>query len=169
MDNPKFIQPQLITMKKVRDYMNPDIIFFKPEDSIFDVAKVFSERRISGAPVVEGDEVVGVISISDIVKFMSLGLPEKQESPLGESHILYLMFLNTLKDELKFREDLKKISSTQIKDIMSKEIISVSPDTSLYEAASIMEKHDVNRLPVIENGKLVGIIARADLIKALIE
>ena len=61
-------------MKKVENFMNKRVVFFSPEDSIFDVAKIFSKRSISGAPVVRNKKVIGVISESDIVKFMSLKL-----------------------------------------------------------------------------------------------
>lgn len=151
-------------MKKVKEFMNPYVIYFKPGDSIFKVAKVFSENDISGAPVVKNKNVIGVISESDIVKFMSfkLGRP----SPLTSLSLLIISFI---KDNIQIKSQLKRISKTKIKDFMSKEVISIHSEASLLEAACLMEKNDVNRLPVIDDGKLVGIIARADLIKALIE
>ena len=63
-------------MKLVKDYMKKDVIYFTPNDSIFDVAKVFSEKNISGAPVVDNGQIVGIISETDIIKFMRLKLPD---------------------------------------------------------------------------------------------
>jgi CBS domain-containing protein len=64
---------------------------------------------------------------------------------------------------------MKKISKVKVKDVMSTRVVCISPEASIIEAASLMEKNDVNRLPVVENDKLVGIIAREDLVKAIIE
>lgn len=156
-------------MKKVRDFMNPEVISFSPDDSIFKVAKVFSEKNISGAPVVEKGKVVGIISISDIVKFFGMKLANTEISQIPSLSLLLLNFIKTGKEFLEFKKEMERISKTKIKHVMSKKVISIDPDASLVEAACLMEKHDVNRLPVIENDKLVGIIARADLIKALVE
>ena len=156
-------------MKKVRDFMRCDVFFVRPNNSIFDVAKVFSQNNISGAPVVEKGKVIGVISISDIIKFMNLKLVDAN---IREPQSLTFLFLNMIKmgkDYLGFKKELDRISKTEIKSMMSKKVVCISPEANLFEAAEIMEKNDVNRLPVVEKDKLIGIIARADLIKALIE
>jgi len=153
-------------MKKVKDFMNPDVIYFKPEDSIFKVAKVFAENDISGAPVVKRKKIIGVISECDIVKFMSSKLGKKPGLTLPSLSLLVLSFI---RDHVNLKSELKRISKIKIKDFMTKKVVSISPEASLLEAASVMEKNDINRLPVVEKKKLVGIIARADLIKALVE
>lgn len=158
-------------MKKVKDFMRSDVFFVKPDHSVFDVAKVFSQNNISGAPVVEKGKVIGVISLSDIIGFMNLNLADP-DTVSHEPTSLSFLFLNLVKmgkDFVGFKKELERISRTQIKHMMSREVVCISPDAGLFEAAQVMERSDVNRLPVIENGKLVGIIARADLIKALIE
>jgi len=157
-------------MRKVRDVMCCDVLFVRPNNSVFDVAKVFSRNNISGAPVIEKGRVIGIISISDIVKFMGIKLVDG--NVVGtELQSLSMIFLNLVKmgkDFVDFKKDLERISKTEIKHMMSKDVVYIDPDAELFEAANMMEKNDVNRLPVIANGKLVGIIARADLIKALV-
>ena len=152
-------------MKKVSDFMNKNVIYFNPEDSIFEVAKVFSKNNISGAPVVENKKVIDVISESDIVKFMSMKFGKKPSAYPSTT----FMLLEFMKNQAESRRELNRISKTQIRDVMSKDVVYVSSDMSLFDAACLMEKKDINRLPVIDDGKLVGILARADLIKALIE
>lgn len=152
-------------MKKVKEFMNPNVVYFEPEDSIFRVAQAFSERDISGAPIVKNGKVVGVISETDIVKFLSFKLGR----PGSPSTSLSLLLVSFVKDNIQIKSQLKKISKIKIKDLMSKDVVSIHPDASLLEAASVMEKNDVNRLPVIIKGRLVGIIGSGDLIKALIE
>jgi CBS domain-containing protein len=158
-------------MKKVREFMNRKVFFVKPNHSVFDVAKVFSESNISGAPVVEKGRVIGLISISDIVRFMGIKLVDSNmiaSAPTSLS-ILLLNVGKLGKDYFDFKNELERISKTEVKHMMSKDVVCISPEANLFEAAQMMEKYDVNRLPVVENDKLVGIIARADLIKALVD
>ena len=144
--------------------MKKKVIYFSPNDSIFKVAKIFSQKNISGAPVVENGKVVGVISETDIIKFIRMKFPSSIAAPQ-----LSLLILNFLKNTFGFREEVKKVSKLRVKDLMSKKVVSISPKASILEAAEKMEKFDVQRLPVIEKGKLVGIISRADLVKTLIK
>jgi CBS domain-containing protein len=155
-------------MKLIRDYMKINVISFDSDTSVFDAAKVFSENNISGAPVVENEKVVGVISVTDIIKFMKTKLP-KTEIYVSENQSLYLFVANLLKEQIGFRTELRRISKTRIKDLMSTDIIHIHPDNNILEAATMMEKYDVDRLPVIDQGKLIGIISRVDLVRALIE
>jgi len=158
-------------MKTAKDLMNPDVIYFHPDASVFDVARVFSEKNISGAPVVEKEKVIGMISISDIVKFMSLKLMDA-EIISHEPQSLSFLLLNLVKmgkNYMDFKHELERISKVEVKHMMSKDVIAIKPDANLLEIAEIMEKNDINRVPVIENNRLIGIISRADLIKALIE
>ncbi|MEM7825554.1 MAG: CBS domain-containing protein [Candidatus Aenigmatarchaeota archaeon] len=156
-------------MKKVRDFMNCKVISLNPEDSIFEAAKVFSEKNISGAPVVKDGKVVGVISTSDIIRFISIKLKKEEISQAPSLSLLLFDFIKSSKDYLTFKKEVGRISRTKIKNVMSTEVVCINPEASIIEAASLMEKNDVNRLPVVENEKLVGIITREDLIRALIE
>ncbi len=152
-------------MKKVQDFMNRKVIYFSPNDSIFSVAKVFCDKNISGAPVVDKDKVIGVISESDILKFMNMRIGKRQR-------LCYLstafMLFSLIKDYSKVKEDLERISKTKVKDVMSKKAIFIEPEADLFDAVNMMDKNEINRLPVIKDKKLVGIIARADLLKALV-
>jgi len=155
-------------MKTVKDFMNKDVIYVSPEDTIFQAAKLFSQLDIAGAPVVEKDKVVGLISISDIIRFIDirLGKLPKIETP-GLSTLL-LAIIQMKKMHSDFQKELKKVTCSKVKEVMTKNVITVSSSATLVEVAELMEKHDVNRLPVLSGEKLIGIVARADLIKALI-
>lgn len=162
-------------MKKVKEFMTRRVIYFKPSDTIFKAAKTFCEKKISGAPVVEDaktKKVVGVVSESDIVKFMGINL-------FGPKHftgdftyqsltLLFFNFLRMSKNYLHVKKEVERVSKIKVTDVMTKKVISVSPEATIFDAASKMDMHDVNRLPVVKDGKLVGIIARADLLKALL-
>lgn len=156
---------------KVKDVMSSDVLFVRPNWTVFDCAKAFEKNNISGAPVIENGKVVGVVSISDLIKFMGLKLMDANvlaEEPQGLSMLL-LNLVKMGKDFVDFKKELERISKVAVKDVMSKFVVFVSPSANLYEAAKLMEENDVNRLPVIHNGRLVGIVARADLVKALLK
>lgn len=158
-------------MITAKELMKKRIICFDPEDSIFDVARIFAREDISGAPVVENDRLIGIVSISDIVKFMTTKMTDASIIEHDPSSLSFLL-LNVAKmgkDYLDFKKEMERLSKTKVKDVMSKEVLVISPDTTLIEIAELMEKKDVNRLPVIERDKIIGMVSRADLLKALIE
>jgi len=155
-------------MKKVKDFMNKNVVCLSPDDTIFDAAKLLSELNIAGAPVVENGKIVGIISISDIIRFMNIKLGRLPKIPTPGLSTLLLIFIQLQKLHLDFKKELKKITSSKVREVMTKNVITISPSSTLIEVAELMEKHDVNRLPVVSRGKLVGIVARADLIRALI-
>lgn len=154
-------------IKLVADYMKKKVIKFSPEDSIFHAAKVLSRKNITGGPVVEKNKIIGVISQSDIVKFMQLNipLPSKTEVPS-----VTVILATLIKDHIRFKRELEKVSKFKVKDVMRKGAITISPNDTILDAAMKMAKHDINRLLVVdESGNLAGIITRSDLIRALLE
>ena len=155
-------------MKTVREFMNKEVVYVSPDDTIFDAANLFSQLNIAGAPVVEKEKIVGIISISDIIKFIDikLGVLPKIDTP-GLSSLL-LALVQMQKIHMDFKKELKKTTKLKVKEVMSRNVITISPTMTLLEVAELMEKYDFNRFPVVEDGKLVGIVARADLIRALI-
>jgi CBS domain-containing protein len=159
-------------MKKVKDFMNSKVVSFKPDDSIFDAAQTFAKMGISGAPVVNKDRIIGVVSETDIVKFMSVKLAHFMDASIKPTQSLTMLCLYVIKAgkcQVDIRKNIEKLYKTRVKDVMSKDALTVDPDMNVFEAAALMEKHDINRLPVVVKGRLVGIIARADLIKALVD
>jgi len=156
-------------MKTVKEFMNKDVVFLSPDNTIFEAAKLLAQLDIAGAPVVEKDKIVGIISISDIIKFIDIkmGKLPKIDTPGLSNFLLALMQMKKLQSD--FQKELDKITKFSVKEVMTKNVIIVSPSSTLIEAAELMEKHNVNRLPVVTDGKLVGIVARADLIRALID
>ena len=134
---------------KVKDAMTKDVISLSPEDSFYDIVELFAEKKISGAPVAIGDKPVGMVSESDIMKFIS----SKDLITLLEGKI----------------KDMKEMTAMKAKDFMTKTLITVKPNDDIREVIKIMNEKDVNRLPVAENGKLKGIITRADVVSIISE
>ena len=162
-------------MKKVKDFMNKRVVYFLPTDSIFDAAKVFCNRRISGAPVVANRRtrrVVGIVSESDLVKFMGRSLYKSAKVSTATCTSMSLILFGFMKlgnAHINMKKDVERMMKIRVKDVMSGDVVSVRPEESIFDAAEKMDEHDVNRLPVVRKGRLVGIIARSDLVKALVE
>jgi len=153
---------------KIKDVMNKDVIVCKPEDTLGHLADLFKKNHISGIPVVDKGKVVGLVSETDLIKLFrtqefsnDLWLPSPFE-------IIEIPIRNLVKFEetKKFLENMKL---RPVKDIMTRTIHAISPDEELEDASAMMVKYKVNRLPVIENGKLIGIVARSDIIKGISE
>lgn len=158
-------------MKRAKDYMKKEVVSFGPHDSVFDVAEVLSKNNISGAPVVDGRKIVGMISVTDIVKFMQVKIPESNFFG-HESHpeSMSMMVAGFVKEGIDFAREIKRLSKSMVKDFMSRDIVSINPDATLIEVAEALDKHKIDRLPVIDGkGRLVGIISRTDLLRALLD
>jgi len=156
-------------MKLVKDYMKRKVITVKPTDSIFKVAETLSKHHISGTPVVNKRKVVGIITETDIVKFMKLDLSKTHTELMTEPHALSVVILALIKDQLGVKKHLEETAKIKVKDFMTREVISIPPDENILEAAALLDKHHIDRVPVIKKGKLVGIVARCDLVKALLD
>ncbi|MCQ1536191.1 CBS domain-containing protein [Methanosarcina sp. KYL-1] len=150
---------------KVRDVMNPDVVFCKPDDTVRDTAKILKENDISGAPVLEDGELVGIVSEADLLKL--LVLPEKGELWLPSPFEVIEVPIRELLGWEETKKMLSDVGSKQIREIMKKDVYTISPETSVEEASELMIRHRINRLPVMEEGRLVGIVTRGDIIQGL--
>jgi CBS domain-containing protein len=147
---------------RVRDIMESDVITVGSEMTVRELADVLAEHKISGVPVVDREgRVVGVVSEADVIL---------QDADLHFPY--YIQFLDSiiyLQSVSKFENRLRKMFGTKVADIMSQEIVTVSPDASVYDAAALMADHKVNRLPVTEDDRVIGILTRGDIVRAIAE
>ncbi len=144
-------------MKTARDIMTREVITVDPETSVEDAAKLMSKHRVSGLPVVKDGKLLGIVSEKDlIVKDKKLHFPEYINLIGG---IIYV------ESYRKFREEFKKYIAIRVEELMTTEVETIEPDTPLNEIATLMSREEVNRLPVLEDGKLIGIVTRADLVR----
>ena len=144
-------------MKTARDIMTRDVITVEPETSVEDAAKLMSKHRVSGLPVVKDGKMLGIVSEKDlIVKDKKLHFPEYINLIGG---IIYV------ESYRKFREEFKKYIAVRVEELMTTEVEIIEPDTPVNEIATLMSREEINRLPVLEDGKLIGIVTRADLVR----
>jgi CBS domain-containing protein len=151
-------------MVKVEEIMTREVVTLTPEDSIYEAARTLREKRISGAPVVDGGKVVGILSEADVMELLEshdLNVNTILPSPFDVLELPVRMKLGLKEVSNK----IKKAASARVADIMSKNVQSIKADTEVSEAAAIMSGKKINRLPVVdEKGALMGIVTRGDII-----
>lgn len=142
---------------KAHEIMTRDVVTVSPSTSVRDVAALMTEKRISGVPVVSDDgTVVGIISESDLMRRAELGT----EAPRK-------WWLSFFSDPDALARQYTKAHGLTAEDVMTRQVHTIGEDAELQEIASTFERRRVKRLPVLRDGTLVGIISRADLVRAL--
>ncbi len=146
---------------QAKDIMTTDVITVAPEATVEEVAKIITDRGVSGVPVVDSNgKLVGIVTEGDIIaRSKKLHIP---------THFQLLGGVIYLEGTKKLEKDLQKMVAFQVKDLMTAKVFTVSPEAPVEEIATIMTEERVNRIPVVEHGKLVGIISRADIVRTLI-
>ena len=146
----------------VRDHMAAGAPTVAPDTTVRDLVELFADRNLTFAPVVDGEgKLVGVVSESDLVF---------QEVEGDDIHQPYsIPFLGDLiplsRDHTN--EQFRREFGTTVSDLMSGDPVTVGAGETVHEAARLIAKHDVARLPVLDDGKVVGTIGRSEIIRAL--
>ena len=146
----------------VADIMDTDVPTVTPEDTVEAVLRVLHENELPGVPVVNsGGRCVGIITETDLVmtgENADLHLPHYFELFGG------LVFLESMSH---FEEKLRKATAALARDLMTEDPVTIEPSASVQEAARTISRSKHNRLPVVEHGRLVGVVTRVDVLEAL--
>ena len=146
----------------VADIMDTDTPTVSPEDTVEAVLRTMREHELSGVPVVNAaGRCVGIITEEDLVmtgEDADLHLPHYFELFGG------LVFLESMD---QFEEKLRKATAALARDLMTEDPITIEPSASVDEAARTISRSKHNRLPVVEHGRLVGVVTRVDVLEAL--
>jgi CBS domain-containing protein len=150
-------------MKPASEVMNPNVLSVHREDSLEEAIKVFTINRVSGLPVIDGEnKVVGVLTDKDLI-----GYSEKLMSVPLFSRSGWLLQYNELPHKA-VAKSAGLFSKTKVEEVMSRKAVTVKEDAPWFEVINLMRKNSINRLPVVDNsGKLKGIITRTDIINHL--
>lgn len=130
----------------VKQFMTSQVFTVSPEDNIADTMALMREKKINRLPVVEKGKLVGIVTDGD--------LREVSPSPATTLSIFELNYL---------------VAKTSVREIAVKKVMTCSPDTKLEDAAVLMRDHEIGSLPVLDNGKLVGIITETDIFDAFLD
>jgi len=145
---------------QARDVMTKAVVTIKPETPIGKIAALLIEKRVSGVPVLdETGSVVGIVTEGDLLKSNAPDREKRREwwlSLLAEGEALSREFLSTIRSNHR-----------AARDIMSAPVVTVSEDTDIAEIAKLFATLQIKRVPVIREGRITGIVARADLVRVL--
>lgn len=139
---------------KAADVMSTAVVCIRPDAPVFDAARLLLSERISALPVVdEKSRLVGIVSEGDLVR--------RAEISTGKRRTFF-------GDHEQLAKDYLKAQGRTVSDVMSRLVVVAEETTELPVIASQMEKFNIKRLPVVREGKVVGIVSRANLLQALI-
>ncbi|CAN7662437.1 CBS domain-containing protein [Trinickia sp. LjRoot230] len=142
---------------RASDVMTSNVISVTPDMTVRDVAKIFVDNGISGAPVLDPDgHIAGMISEGDLLRRTEIGTDERTRTS----------WLDVWSASHEAR-DYIKTHAVKVRDVMTTDVVSVRPETPLGEVAGILETRRIKRVPVTNAGQLVGIVSRANLVQAL--
>ena len=146
----------------VKDIMVREVITIQKDASVEELSELLVKNKISGVPVIDSDgKLAGIATEGDlIIKDSDLHFPRYFKLL---DRIIYLESLN------KFKKNLKKYLGTKVEDVMTAKIRTVKEETPVGEAANMMIKYNINRVPVLDSkDEMVGIVTRADIVKSMI-
>ncbi len=143
--------------------MTKNVIFCTPYDNIKEAARLMYLNGLSGLPVLdEAEQIVGIVTEQDLVKM---------EEPIHIPKILSILgadiYLDNPLNGDEIQKQLEIIEATKIETVMTEKVITVKPDDSIETLAEIFLHKKANPVPVVDNGKLLGIVSRADIVKLI--
>ncbi|MDO5853388.1 MAG: CBS domain-containing protein [Thermoplasmata archaeon] len=152
---------------KVRDLMTTQVVTLKPDETVKKAVIKFALDNISGAPVVDNrNHLLGILSENDILNLIMNYQTGLDREKTDTEMLSYSMDSSSEPDE-KLRRISEEISNKLVSEVMTRTVLTSTPDASIMEVLRSMIEMKVNRLPVVEKGVLVGIITRGDIIFAL--
>jgi CBS domain-containing protein len=147
-------------MLKAKDIMTKDVITVKPDTTVEELARLLTENRISGVPVVDDDgKLTGIVTENDLIS---------QNKRLHIPTVIRLFDAFFFIEGLgKVEREIKKMAAYIVADIMTADVVTVNEETPLQEIATIMIEKKIHLLPVLREGKVVGIVGKADIVRAM--
>ena len=180
-------------MLRLRDIMTTDVIAVTPQTSMLSAMQLFAARHVTGAPVLEGSRVVGVVSVTDLMEFggfeasaderVGEGIEPQQwgraalldDVERGNESVSALMedllsatssdFLDDQRDE--DATEAEALAEHEVGEVMTRRILALPPDESAANAAKLMQRAQIHRVLVMERNRLVGIVTTTDIARAV--
>lgn len=136
--------------------MTAPVITANPADTATELAELLVRHRISAVPVVDdAGNLVGIVSEGDLMRRLEIGTQRR-----------YSWWLKLFIDSRTLAADYVEARTRRVSDVMTTNVITASPDTPLDEIATLLESKSIKRVPILSDGKLVGIVSRANLVQA---
>lgn len=140
------------------DIMSAPVVSVDPDTSVKEIAALLFEKRISGVPVLDEGRLVGLVSEGDLLHRHEIGTDRRART--GSWWLRMFSVEPTPAEYVKSH-------ARRARDVMTRDVVTVAPDTAVAEIATLLESHGIKRVPVMRDGQLVGIVSRANLVQAL--
>ena len=142
------------------DIMTTSVHSVHQDTEIKTLAKIFVERNVNAMPVVDDDGgLVGIVSQTDLVE---------QDKPLHIPTVISLFdWVIYLESPKIFAEEVRKVTARRVGEICTRDVVTCAPDTPVPTVASLMVDHKAHLVPVVDAGKMVGVVARLDIIRSM--
>lgn len=147
-------------MLTAKDIMTKDVVTVTPDTSIEELSTLLVSNEISGVPVVDAaGAIVGIVTEHDLIS-----RNKRLHIPTVVGFLDAVIYLESSK---KFAEDVKRLTATKVGDICARKVVTITEDTTLTDIATIMSEKKAHLLPVVASGKVVGIVGKRDVVKAV--
>ncbi len=153
-------------MVQVKDIMTPNPVTVRVDSPIREAAGLLRKYHIGGLPVMDGDRVAGIVTETDIISLLDTGSLSSDlwlPSPLEVIEVPVREFINWERT----KRALTDIGDREVRRVMSSPAVTIDEESDIADAASLMLRERIARLPVIRNGKLIGIVTRADIVRGI--
>lgn len=150
----------------IKDIMTPDPVTVRVDSPVREAAGLLRKYHIGGLPVMDGDRVAGIVTETDIISLLDTGSLSSDlwlPSPLEVIEVPVREFINWEKT----KRALTDIGDREVRRVMSSPAVTIDEESDIADAASLMLRERIARLPVIRNGKLIGIVTRADIVRGI--
>lgn len=147
-------------MLTARDIMTEQVVTVQKSLTLRELSDLFIKHHVNGFPVVDNDgNLVGVVTEKDLIE---------QNKNLHIPTVIALFdAVIYLESDEKFEKEVKRFTGTKVEDIYQQDVVTVSPDTEINEVAALMANKGIHTLPVVDDGKLAGVIGKLDIIKGM--
>lgn len=148
-------------MLRARDIMNTAVITVSPDMTVEELGRMFIEKGVSGAPVVDAENrLFGIVTENDLIN----------QNRRFHIPTLIRIFdaMIPLEGSAAIEKEIRRMSASKVSEICQRDVITVGPETTLQDVASIMSEKGVHHIPVMSGGKLAGIIGKMDIIKGTV-
>jgi CBS domain-containing protein len=148
-------------MLKAKDIMNTTVITVTPDTSVEELGRLLIGKGVSGVPVVdERQQLVGIVTENDLIR-------QNERFHIPTLLRIFDAFI-PLQGSASIEAEIKRMSASKVSEICTRKVITVDPETTVQDIATIMSEKGVHLLPVMSSGKLVGIIGKMDIIRGTV-
>lgn len=146
-------------MLTAKDIMTQDVHSVSPDTSIEDLAKIFLETRVNALPVIEDGKLFGQVSQNDLVE---------RDQPLHIPTVVSIFdWVIYLESDKTFREEVNKMTARTVRDICRTGVPTCDPQTLVSDVAALMAGKAAHLVPVVEDGRVIGVVGRLDIIRSM--